>query len=108
MLILFIIGTPISFLSGFYLGKWLFSTEKEPKKEDLDGFYIEHYPLTSRFYPKYRRHYLRKPYPLGVICVEDELEFGVSFNNQKHAEAFIERAKEHLFNKGVQTIKYIK
>lgn len=108
MITLIILTAIVAYMSGFCTAKIIYSPEKEPKIEDLDGFYIEHYPLSGRYYPKYKRHYLTKQYPSGVICIEDECEFGASFNNQKAAEAFIDKAKEHLFKKGIQTIKYIK
>jgi hypothetical protein len=113
-LAIFIFGTAFGFLLGkrvvqknAVLDAIIDATSKEVVSiSDVAGFSIEHYPLTKRYYPKYKDKYLIKEYTTGIIKSQDDYLFKYSdhFDTEQKARNFIELAKEHIFKKNVHKI----
>ena len=81
-------------------------TESDYKEEDYDpDFTIEHYPETGRYYPKYKKNYLRKEYTTGIVDIRDNMNYANHGSSEEHALKLIELFKEQKLKKNVTTIK---
>jgi len=79
--------------------------QDEKKKSENKHFSIEHYPLSNRYYPKYKDNYLQKKSSTGVIGVASFFEYSDHFTNEQDARSYIEKAKEHMLKTNVVTIQ---
>lgn len=88
---------------------FLNSKKAEPKeKKEKNHFSIEHYPLTCRFYPKYKDHYIGKDYNTGIYTLKQDYLFMYAkySDTVSGAEQIIEMFKEQQLKENVKTIKY--
>jgi hypothetical protein len=126
MIIVAIISAILFFIAGFYFGvkkgkKYINQNvvldavidaaaaeikDKEEKEKIKNDFYIEHYPLTNRYYPRYKGFYLKRDYHTGIIEKMDPYLFAYSnnFSTERDARNFIELAKEHMIKVNVTKI----
>lgn len=93
--------------------KW-FSGQEELKQEELkqeepkqSDFIVEHYPLTGRFYPKYKNKYLIDHYDTGIISITGDHMFPFTLygETENGADLIIERFKEHQLKETVRVIQ---
>lgn len=84
--------------------KWLFPKDKPLSQSD---FSIEFYPITNRYYPKYKKKYLRKSYSTGIVESIDEFLFPYADHGKSEEEAYriINLFKEQQLKENVITIK---
>lgn len=81
-------------------------TESDYNEEDYDpDFTIEHYPESKKYYPKYKKDYLKKDYHTGIVLKEDTMRWGDSRTTEEGALDMIELFKEQSLKKNVTTIK---
>jgi len=87
---------------------WLFKskTAKPTGKKSDPHCSVEHYPLTGRYYAKYKGDYLRKNKSTGIIELLEDYLFPYSnhFNSEEGAWELIELFKEHKLKVNVRTI----
>lgn len=90
--------------------KRLFGKKTGTKQCDIHSvssrFSIEYYPITGRYYPKYKSYYLKTHYSTGIVeKIEDYLfsyaEYG---RNEDEAKKLIEKFKEQWLKENVKTI----
>ncbi len=71
-----------------------------------DYFSIEYYPITDRYYPKYKSFYLKTNYSTGII--EKKVDYLFSYaeygRNEQEAKSLIEKFKEQYLKENVKTI----
>jgi hypothetical protein len=96
--------------------KWLFNSKnnnnkteefkeiKAVKKSPI--FTIEHYPLTERYYPKYKSYYMCKEGSTGIISHKGEhmFPFALYSPTQEGAISIIERFKEQQLKNNINII----
>lgn len=89
-----------------FLRKILERIKSKPGTED-SCFSIEFYPLTNRYYPKYKDYYLKKVGNTGIIEPIEEYLFTFAKwgRTEKEADKIIEMFKEQRLKKNVVTIK---
>lgn len=76
------------------------------KKEDKNIFSLEYYPITDRYYPKYKNYYLKTNYYTGIVETKEYYLFPYAeYSKTKHgAEEIIEKFKEQILKENVKTI----
>lgn len=87
--------------------EWLGLTEA--KEEDADKkFSIEHYPLTNKYFPKYKNYYLQKHYLTGIVEAKEPFlfQYADSFRTEEGCYKLIELFKEQQLKENVETIEY--
>ena len=69
-------------------------------------FSVEYYPLTGRYYPKYKGYYLRTNYDTGIIVKTKDYLFHLAEYGKTGQEAkeIIELFKEQSLKNNVKTI----
>ena len=67
---------------------------------------IEYYPITARYYPKYKSYYLRTRYSTGIVEeLEDYLFAYADYGrNEYEAKKIIDEFKEQQLKENVKTI----
>lgn len=88
---------------------WLLKNKKEAELSESD-FSIEHYPLTNRYFPKYKSGYMSTNPDTGYITTKNDLERVFSWDikhSREDALNVIEKFKEQKFKLNVKT-EYIK
>lgn len=70
-------------------------------------FSIEFYPLTKRYYPKYRGDYLKKRYITGIVETLEPYLFSYADygDTEEQADRIITEFKEQCLKENVVTIK---
>lgn len=70
-------------------------------------FSVEFYPLTDRYYPKYKSFYLKTNYMTGIVEAMEPYLFMYAEYGKTEAEAekIIERFKEHYLKENVVRIE---
>lgn len=114
VIVVFAIGVFCGFIAGksvvqknAVLDAVIDATVKEVQSTaDIPGYSIEFYPLTKRYYPKYKNEYLKKEHATGIISAKETylFEYCDYFSTEQDAKEFIELAKEHMFKKNVHKI----
>jgi hypothetical protein len=90
--------------------KRLFRKKSGTKQCDIHSvssrFSIEYYPITDRYYPKYKSYYLQTRHSTGIVeKIEDYLfSFAEYGKNEDEAKKLIERFKEQWLKENVKTI----
>lgn len=81
------------------------SSETNRVKVDSD-FSVEFYPITKRYYPKYKKYYLQKNINTGIMNKLEEFLFTYADYGTTEAEAdkLIELFKEQRLKKNVTII----
>lgn len=87
------------------LFKLLFGINKNKLNDDL--FSIEFYPLTERYYPKYKNYYLKKNFYTGIVELKDDYLFAYADYSisENGAWKIILKFKEHYLKENVITIR---
>lgn len=87
-----------------------FKKRKKELKEKENVFSIEYYPLTERYYPKYKSYYLYLSTVTGIIEKKEPFLFAFASygKTQEEAEKFIVLFKEQRLKEGVVVIKECK
>lgn len=82
--------------------KWLFS-----KRKTTNDFYVEFYPTTNRYYPKYKDSYIRRVHHTGILrpIGEHFFHFADWGNTEKEADKLIAEFKEQLLKENVTIIR---
>lgn len=77
------------------------------KKTYKSNFSIEYYPISRKYFPKYKNYYLQSNYQSGIIKTLDSYCFAYAdyFYTEQGASDFIELFKEHQFKKNITIIK---
>lgn len=72
----------------------------------ISDFSIEYYPITDRYYPKYKSFYLKTGYNTGIVEVKEPYLFAYAEYGSDEIEAMkiIERFKEQRLKENVKTI----
>lgn len=90
--------------------KWLFGSRKPAlNKPVVSGSYfsVEYYPLTKRYYPKYKDYYMIENYQTGIV--EPKADYLFVYANysdtEEGAEKIIEKFKEQQLKENVRTIE---
>jgi len=80
---------------------------KNEEKEEIALFSIEHYPLSNKYYPKYKKGYINRNYSTGILGIKDSFEWAsvLYFSDEESARKIIEEFKEQEFKETVKTIK---
>lgn len=90
--------------------KRLFGKKEESKQSDANSvgkyFSIEYYPITNRYYPKYKGYYLGTNPLTGIIEKKEEYLFAFAEygRNEQQAKKLIEKFKEQWLKVNVKTI----
>ena len=90
--------------------KW-FNKNKEIKKPEdkvekkSNDFTIEHYPLTKRYYPKYRNMYIYKNPNSGIMEADYSMSYVEYSYSEKGADTIITLFKEQQLKQNVIIIK---
>jgi hypothetical protein len=101
-----IVGRSVKKITDLSFDNFRAITESDYKEEDYDpDFTIEHYPESKKYYPKYKKNYLKKSYSTGIVSKEDRMSWGDSRETEEGALAMIELFKEQSLKKNVTTIK---
>lgn len=101
-----IVGKDVKKITDLSFDNFKAITESDYKEEDYDpDFTIEHYPETGRYYPKYKKNYLRKEYSTGIVDIRDNMNFANYGSSEEQALHLIELFKEQKLKKNVTTIK---
>ena len=88
--------------------KRLFGCDKEKSSEEKStNFSIEYYPLSERYYPKYKDSYLRTRAGTGIVIETSNDLFSLAewFYTEQQAEHYIALFKEQAMKENVVTIK---
>lgn len=77
------------------------------KPEKQSDFSIEYYPLTGRYYPKYKDYYLKTHSFTGIVEKKEDYLFVFADygDTEQQADKIIEKFKEQYLKENVQTIK---
>lgn len=75
---------------------------------DDKDFTIEHYPITGKYFPKYKGKYMDTYYQSGIIrTIGDHLfAYADNFKTEKEAREHIVLFKEQQLKENVKTIQY--
>lgn len=67
---------------------------------------VEYYPLTNRYYPKYRHYYLGTHWNTGIVELKEAYLFGYAdySETEKGAEEILEKFKEQQLKVNIKTI----
>lgn len=87
----------------FIIGYFLYGN-KDTLDEEL--FYIEYYPETNKYYPRYKSYFLKKDYYTGIVRTESMIDIADSFNTKEKAEKLIGLFEEQRHKENVQKIPY--
>ena len=93
--------------------KRLFSKKETTKQCDIHSvsscFSIEYYPITDRYYPKYKNYYLKTNYSTGIVEKKEAFLFSYAGygRNEDEAKKLIEKFKEQWLKENVETIAVI-
>lgn len=70
-------------------------------------FSVEYYPLTKRYYPKYKDYYMIENYQTGIVEPKgDHLFVYANYSDtEAGAEKIIEKFKEQQLKENVRTIE---
>ena len=84
-----------------------FFNEDKPKEDKPSLFSIEFYPITNRYYPKYKHFYMGKNYSTGVIEPKEDYLFTYALFTKTEAEAddIIKIFKEQQLKENIRIIK---
>lgn len=88
--------------------KNLFKKDKDIPSKIKNDFSIEFYPLTNRYYPKYKEYYyLKKDYNTGIMEKREPYLFTYADygKTQQEAEELITLFKEQQLKENVKTIQ---
>jgi hypothetical protein len=85
----------------------LFGIKQTDSAKKRSDFSIEYYPLTDRYYPKYKNYYMGTEWTTGIIVLKESyrLAFADWGKTEEEADKIIERFKEHQWKENVVTIK---
>lgn len=108
-MIYIIIGFMCSVL-GFLFALLL---KRQPKKLKLKPsqivertlFTIEYYPLSGKYFVKYKKYYLKTNFWTGIMQLEEDLMFAQQLNSEESCELLIKKYKEQRFKENVKIIK---
>ena len=100
--------TSIVTLLIIFVIKCIFLVERKTVSVNESDFSIEYYPLTGRYYPKYKDYYLKKDSCTGIVqAVGDYLFAWADYGETEHqAKYIIDEFKEHRFKTNVKKINY--
>lgn len=90
--------------------KWLFGRREpamnKPVVEHSD-FSVEFYPLTNRYYPKYKDYYLKTCWSTGIVETREGYLFAYADygTTEEEADDIIRRFKEQWLKENVRTIQ---
>jgi len=70
-------------------------------------FSLEFYPLTNRYYPKYKNYYMRTRWSTGIVELKEDYLFSFAEygNTEAEADKIIEKFKEQQLKENVRTIE---
>jgi len=79
---------------------------KKNNTNTYSDFSIEYYPITDRYYPKYKNYYLKTFSCTGVVEKKEDFLFAYAeyFKSKDEAKKLIEKFKEQYLKKNVETI----
>lgn len=77
------------------------------KKEKKSGFIIEHYPESKLYYVKYKKKYLKRDYPTGLVGFThtNMLCFATDCISEKEARRLCTLFKEQQLKENIKIIK---
>ncbi len=78
--------------------------EEKPKKEIID-FTIEYYPLTKRYYPKYKNSYIYRNSSTGIMETSSFMAYSEYAYSEKDVDEIIKLFKEQYLKENVIIIK---
>jgi hypothetical protein len=101
-----IVGKDVNKIKDLSFDNFKSVIESDYKEEDYDpDFTIEHYPESQKYYPKYKKNYLKKDYHSGIVMVEERMRWADSRIHEKDALRLIELFKEQKLKKNMKTIR---
>lgn len=70
-------------------------------------FSVEFYPLTNRYYPKYKNYYMGTRWATGIVELKEDYLFSFADygNTEAEADKLIAKFKEQQLKENVRTIE---